>query len=55
MEEPTLPHNPDQDIPPRSGEEMGEPEPLAPEQPGPERATPRPEEETDERAPRQPA
>jgi hypothetical protein len=51
MGEPTPPRNRDQDIPTKSGEEMGEREPLTPE-PGPEndeRNAPLPEEETYER------
>jgi hypothetical protein len=51
MGEQTPPRNRDQDIPTKSGEEMGEREPLTPE-PGPEneeRNAPLPEEETYER------
>ena len=51
MREPTPPRNHDQDIPTKSGEEMGEREPLTPK-PGPEneeRNAPLPEEETHER------
>jgi hypothetical protein len=51
MGEPAPPRNPDQDVPKRSGEEMGNREPLAP-QPQPEREERRPplfEEETYER------
>jgi hypothetical protein len=51
MREPTPPRNHDQDIPTKSGEEMGEREPLTPK-PGPEnedRNAPLPEEETYER------
>jgi len=51
MGKPTPPRNRDQNIPTKSGEEMGEREPLTP-QPGPgkeERNAPLPEEETYER------
>ena len=51
MGEPTPSRNHDQDTPTKSGEEMGEREPLTPK-PGPdteERNTPLPEEETYER------
>jgi hypothetical protein len=51
MGEPTRPRNRDQDIPTRSGEEMGEREPLTP-QPGSEHEEPYPpgsEEESYER------
>ena len=48
MGEPTLPRNPDQDVPTRSGEEMGEREPLAPHPEAEHEAgrSPLPEEET---------
>jgi hypothetical protein len=51
MREPTPPRNRDQDLPTKSGEEIGEHEPLTPK-PGPEkgeRNAPLPEEETYER------
>jgi hypothetical protein len=42
--------NRDQDIPTKTGEEMGPPEPIGPRPPsGPERNAPLPEEETYER------
>lgn len=46
MAEPTPPRNRDQDIPTRTGEKMGEREPLAPQpQPGPKRDAPQSDEE----------
>jgi hypothetical protein len=49
MVEPTPRRNRDQDIPTKTGEEMGTREPAGP-QPGPERNAPLPEEETYERS-----
>jgi hypothetical protein len=50
MGEPKQPRNPDQEVPPRTGEDIGSPEPVVP-QPAPEPydRRPLPEEETYER------
>jgi hypothetical protein len=51
MAGPTPPRNRDQDIPTKTGEEMGGRDPIGPQpQSGPERTDPLPEEETYERS-----